>query len=140
MRNIIIALFVFALFSSVQAFAADKTKTATTPSTAKTSKAAGAWTGFLVDNMCADSTDAKSDVNKFLNSYSKDCALMDCCKASGFSIYSGGKWLRLDKKGNELAANVMSKSKKTNRIEVKAEGALEGTTIKVSNLVEAASH
>ena len=52
---------------------------------------------------------------------------MDCCKASGFSIYSGGKWLRLDKKGNELAANVMSKSKKTNRIEVKAEGALEGT-------------
>ncbi|MBY0377233.1 MAG: hypothetical protein K2Q33_01550 [Gammaproteobacteria bacterium] len=136
MRNIIIALFMFALFSSSQAIAADKTKTVTTPSAAKTTKPAGAWTGFLVDNMCADSTDAKSDVNKFLSTYTKECALMDCCKASGFSIYSGGKWLKLDKKGNELAANVMSKSKKTNRIEVKADGNLEGKTIKVSSLTE----
>jgi hypothetical protein len=55
-------------------------------------------TGTLVDNHCAYAN--TTGMKNFLKSYSRECALMPECAASGFSLYHHGALLRINKESN----------------------------------------
>ena len=47
-----------------------------------------AYTGYVVDQMCAKKMSTKTDVMKRAAGHTKDCALEDACSASGYGIFS----------------------------------------------------
>ena len=72
------------------------------------------------------------------------CMLAPGCAASGYGIEinegtSAAKnyvYTKFDKKGNELAAKLLKKTKKTDNVSIEVRGVKEGDIIKVSSLKE----
>jgi len=52
-------------------------------------------TGTIIDNMCAGAHSA--DLDEFIKTHPKSCALMPDCVASGYLIYADGKLSKFDK-------------------------------------------
>lgn len=89
--------------------------------------------GILMDNMCSGMVQKKGfDAAK---GHTKECALMDNCKASGFAVVTAdGKVLKLDAKGNEMAVKALEGSSKEDNLTVKVDGMVSGDSIAVSSL------
>lgn len=89
--------------------------------------------GILIDNMCSGMVQKKGfDAAK---EHTKDCALMDDCKASGFAVVtSDGKVLKLDAKGNQMALKALEETSKTDNLTVEVDGKVSGDSIAVSSL------
>jgi hypothetical protein len=88
----LVALVVLACIFPAMAFAADKIAI---PSDAVVIK------GTLIDNMCAEAN--KGDIDKFVKTHTKECALMPACAASGYSLYVDGKLVNLDAGSSAMA-------------------------------------
>ena len=92
--------------------------------------------GFLVDVACgtkmakldADKSDAKA------MGHTKDCALQDACKASGYGILSHGKLVKFDENGNKLASEYFDKTKKEKGFWVDVRGTMDGEMMKVESI------
>jgi hypothetical protein len=89
--------------------------------------------GILIDNMCSGMVQKKGfDAAK---GHTKECALMDNCKASGFAVVTAdGKVTKFDAKGNQMAVKALEGSSKNDNITVKVDGKLSGDSIAVTSL------
>lgn len=89
--------------------------------------------GIIMDNMCMGKF--KDNLVDEAKTHTKDCALMDACKASGYAIIqSDGTVVKLDEKGNELAVTALEGTSKEKDLQVKAEGELSDGTLAVTSL------
>jgi hypothetical protein len=68
--------------------------------------------------------------------HTKECALMDDCAASGYGIFSGGKYYKFDTKGSATAKALIEKSKRTKGLYFTAVGKLDEGTLTLASLVE----
>lgn len=95
--------------------------------------------GYLIDTLCADShkDDSKDRAVMFLETHTRSCALMPACKSSGFSLYSEGKWYKLDDHGAELAAKFIKDAKNDRNFYVQVEGTLANNIVKTDKISKA---
>ncbi len=94
--------------------------------------------GYLIDNACGGKM-SKLSMKKAetkAKAHTKDCALQDACKASGYGLMMHGKLMKLDENGNKLAAEYFDKTKKENDFWVDVKGSMEGNTIKVESIMD----
>jgi hypothetical protein len=91
--------------------------------------------GTLADKMCAKRL--KGDATK-LASHTKMCMTEEMCATSGYGIVVDGVFYKFDKKGDQLATTLLSKTTKASDIRVEVTGTVNGTTIKVTSLKEKA--
>ncbi len=94
--------------------------------------------GYLVDDACGSKM-SKLDVKKAeekAKGHTKDCALQDACKASGYGLIIKGKFVKFDENGNKLASEYFDKTKKEKDFWVDVKGSMEGNTIKVESINE----
>jgi len=92
--------------------------------------------GYLVDKACATKMEKlgmKKAMEKAKN-HTKDCALQDACKASGYGIMSHGKFIKFDEQGDKLAAEYLDKTKKEKDIWVDVRGSMDGGMMKVESI------
>lgn len=89
---------------------------------------AGTWEKVsLVDHMCLEKVRASPD------KHPTSCLLK--CAGSGYGILTtDGKWLQLDKAGNEKAVAALKATKKKDHVRVNVTGEQTGDTIAVSSL------
>lgn len=74
------------------------------------SAAESRWAGYLVDRSCAKNCQEQRLGTDFLKEHKKECALNQTCSKDGYAVFAKGQWFYLDKKGNELARDILSKS------------------------------
>lgn len=92
--------------------------------------------GYLIDNACVIAAAKDKDVAARVKRHPTSCALTPNCLESGFSVFSEGKFYKLDEAGNKSATEVMKNTKTTSGVEVAVEGILEGDTLNVTKLAE----
>ena len=93
--------------------------------------------GYVVDQMCAGKMATKENVMEKAEGHSKDCALDEHCAASGYGIFSDGKYYKFDEKGSALAKNLIEKSKREKGMYFEAKGTMGEGTMALSSLKEA---
>ena len=92
--------------------------------------------GYLVDVACGTKM-SKLDETKAMEKakgHSKDCALQDACKASGYGLLSKGKLVKFDENGNKLASDYFDKTKKEKGFWVDVRGTMDGDMMKVESI------
>jgi hypothetical protein len=82
----------------------------------------------LVDTHCGEKVKSEADADK----HDRSCMLM--CEKNGYAVYKDGKLLKLDAKGNELAAAALKASKKKDHLRVTVDGEVKGDTLAVTSL------
>jgi hypothetical protein len=87
--------------------------------------------------MCAKGVSKKTNVMEQAAAHTRDCALMEHCAASGFGIFTEGKYYRFNEKGSATAKELLEKSKRTKGMYFKAVGQLVDGTLNVASLAEA---
>ena len=92
--------------------------------------------GYVVDAMCAKGMAKKDKPMEAAAMHTKQCALEEECAASGFGVFSDGKWYKFDEKGDVMASELIKASKTEKGIMVKAEGEMKGDVLAVSALGE----
>ena len=92
--------------------------------------------GYVVDQMCAKGMAKKDNFSEKAPAHTKDCAMEDACAASGYGIYSDGKWYTFDEKGSALAKAAIEKSPRESGLWFTATGTLKGTELAVASLKE----
>lgn len=97
------------------------------------------FAGYLLDRSCADNMKTLVDYQDMIKAHKKECALNDNCSKNGYSIYSKGKFLQLDKKGSELARDLLKTTKTKEGHFVVVTGSVNKDEIKVTSLKELAS-
>lgn len=84
----------------------------------------------LMDTMCAAKDAMKADPD----SHPTKCAIR--CQGSGFGVLTAdGKFLKLDKAGNDLAVAALKATKKADHLRVTVQGERKGDEIQVQSLV-----
>lgn len=81
----------------------------------------------LIDQMC------KAKFESHADDHPTSCLLK--CAGSGYGIITAdGKWLKLDKAGNEKAVAALKATSRKDHVRVDVSGALKGDTIAVTSL------
>jgi len=114
--------------------------TASLMAQAKTEKKDAVYKGYLVDKMCATGFTKSGDVKKATEKakkHTKDCALEENCKASGYGLIIGAKFHKFNDAGDKLALDYLTKTKRENNIFVGVKGTMDGDTINVISLKDA---
>ena len=93
--------------------------------------------GYVVDQMCAGKMVSKSNATEKAPGHTKECALNDQCAASGYGIFSGGKYYKFDEKGSATAKALIEKSKRESGLYFEAKGTLGEGTMTLTSLKEA---
>jgi hypothetical protein len=94
--------------------------------------------GYVVDQMCGKGMVKKENIEQKAPGHTKECALEDACAASGFGIYSQGKYYTFDEKGSGLAKAAIEKGSRDKGLYFEATGVVKGDMLAVSSLKEAA--
>ena len=92
--------------------------------------------GNIVDKACSGRGAKAANPQEAAGGHSKKCALSDNCKASGYGVYSDGKFYEFDAKGAELAAEALTKSGKEKGAVFKVTGKVSGDKIAVDSITE----
>jgi hypothetical protein len=92
--------------------------------------------GYVVDQNCAKRMATKADVMERAAKHTRECALDDACAASGYGIFSEGKYYKFDEHGNKLAKELLEKSKREKGIYMEASGKLGDGMLEVASLKE----
>lgn len=101
-------------------------------------KSSHTMSGYLVDKMCGtkmSKLDKEKATEKAMK-HSKDCALEDMCKESGYGIVSDGKFIKFDENGDKLASTYFEKSKKEKDFVVNVKGTMDGDLMKVESIAD----
>ncbi len=94
------------------------------------------WTGYLIDRKCMKAVVHDHDPVEFVKHHTKSCLLLPICAQSGYVLYCEGKWLKLDKQGDELAGKLIRSSKRGSKFYVRVKGQEVGKEILVSEILE----
>ncbi len=104
---------------------------------------AAKYEGYLADVLCATRGTALdgADMMKHPEKHSVGCLKESPCVASGFGVLVKGKddtyaFSKFDKKGNELALELINKTKKKDNFTVEVTGSLKDGVFNVSSIVE----
>jgi hypothetical protein len=97
---------------------------------------ADSLTGYLVDCDSVKSYRSAKNASELVANYNRQNALSESSKATGYVLYSDGKWFALDKHGSELAGDVIRHSIKKKGFYVLVSGKLTDETIAVDSLTE----
>jgi hypothetical protein len=93
--------------------------------------------GYVVDQMCAGKMAKKENAMEKAEGHTKDCALNDQCAASGYGIFSDGKYYKFDAKGSAEAKEIIEKSSREKALYFEAKGTLADDMLTVTSLKEA---
>ncbi|HTY26131.1 MAG TPA: hypothetical protein VMC85_23575 [Desulfomonilaceae bacterium] len=101
------------------------------------------YEGYLADALCAGRGTALdgADMKKHPEKHSVACLKEPPCVASGFGVLTKGKddnytFHKFDKKGDELALELIKKTKKTDHLSVDVAGRLENGVLNVQSITE----
>jgi hypothetical protein len=72
--------------------------------------------GYIVDTECA--TANKADLDSFVKTHSKDCAMAPACRKSGYNLYSMGRLWKFDKESSEKVYEFLGKADSTLHVSV----------------------
>ncbi len=130
-RSIVLtlAMFVGAAFASAQDTASQKGSSAGESVTLR---------GYVVDAMCARGIAKKDKVMDRAAAHTRECALEDNCAASGYGVFSDGKYIKFDSHGDEMAQDLVQKSEKDKGLAVEVTGKMEGDRLAVASINETA--
>jgi hypothetical protein len=93
-------------------------------------------TGYLIDNSCAAGHEKDKTFATWVKTHGTSCAKMENCEKSGYAVAVGDKLYKFDDAGNTSAAELLKNTKSKKGLKVKAEGTVDGDTLKVSKLTE----
>ena len=93
-------------------------------------------TGYLIDNSCAANHANDKTFATWVKTHGTSCATMENCEKSGYAVFAGDKLYKFDDAGNASAAELLKNTKSKKGLKVKAEGTVDGDTLKVSKLTE----
>ena len=93
-------------------------------------------TGYLIDNACAANHATDKTFATWVKTHGTSCATMDACEKSGYAVFAGDKLYKFDDAGNSSAEALLKATKSKKGLHVKAEGTLDGDTLKVTKLTE----
>jgi hypothetical protein len=68
--------------------------------------------------------------------HSKECALEDDCSASGYGLFSEGKWYVFDDAGSKQAKAAIEKEKRAKGLSYEVTGTVDGNTLAVASIKE----
>jgi len=75
--------------------------------------------GYIVDNQSADAN--KDNLEAYIKTHPKDCALMPACRASGYSLYlPDGQLLKFTKVSNKKVISFLKNPKNNLQVDVEA--------------------
>ncbi len=95
--------------------------------------------GYLIDNMCAGALGKNKDFSERVKKHKTSCALMPNCAGSGYAVLADdGKLYKFDAAGNKSAAELLKSTTTPMGVTVAVEGTVDGGTIHVAKLSEAA--
>ena len=94
------------------------------------------FSGYLIDNACANAHVKDANFADRVKQHSTSCALMPNCEGSGYAVFSEGKLYKFDKAGNESAEGLLKDTETKVGVMVAVEGTLEGNTLHVTKLTE----
>jgi hypothetical protein len=94
------------------------------------------WHGYVVDAMCAKGMAKKDNPMERAAKHTKDCALEEGCAASGYGLFSEGKYYKFDEAGDKLAKSAIEKSTQSRDLMFDVTGKMEGDKILVASLTE----
>lgn len=92
--------------------------------------------GYIVDQMCAKGMLKKDNPMLKAASHSKECALEDACAASGYGLFSDGKWYAFDEAGSKLARGMIEKDKREKGLSYEVSGKVDANRFAVASLKE----
>jgi len=106
---------------------------------AQTAKKPLKVSGYLVDAMCATGH-AEDDLVEEVRRHQVSCALIESCVKSGFVVVvpEEAKVYKLDERGRKGALQLLKNTRVRQGMYVEVEGTLEGDTLRVERIVEAA--
>ena len=93
-------------------------------------------TGYMIDNSCAASHATDKTFATWVKTHGTSCAMMDACEKSGYAVFADNKLYKFDEAGNTSAAALLKSTKSKKGLHVKAEGIVDGDTLKVTKLTE----
>jgi Tfp pilus assembly ATPase PilU len=93
-------------------------------------------TGYLIDNSCAANHANDKAFATWVKTHGTSCAMMDNCEKSGYAVFADDKLYKLDEAGNTSAEDLLKNTKSKKGLHVKAEGTVDGDTLKVTKLTE----
>jgi hypothetical protein len=93
-------------------------------------------TGYLIDNSCAANHANDKTFATWVKTHGTSCATMENCEKSGYAVFAGDKLYKFDDAGNASAAELLKNTKSKKGLHVKAEGTVDGDTLKVAKLTE----
>jgi hypothetical protein len=93
-------------------------------------------TGYLIDNSCAAGHANDKTFATWVKAHGTSCAKMEACEKSGYAVFAGDKLYKLDDAGNTSAEDLLKSTKSKKGLKVKAEGTVDGDTLKVTKLTE----
>jgi hypothetical protein len=94
--------------------------------------------GYVVDAMCGEAWARKGTGEEKAAKHSKACALNEHCSASGYGVFSGGRWMKFDGRGDRKAKAAIEKSPKDRGHYFEIHGVADGQTLQVASLKELA--
>ncbi len=132
----VVALAVFfamlGLLPITQAYSQEKTGAAVKANVEE----ATALQGYVVDEMCAKIMMGKETTMKKAAAHTKACALMEECVASGYGVFSEGKWYKFDEAGDEMALELIENTERKKGIMVEVTGKMDDETLEVASIKE----
>jgi len=93
-------------------------------------------TGYLIDNSCAANHATDKTFATWVKTHGTSCAMMESCEKSGYAVFADNKLFKLDEAGNSSAEDLLKNTKSKKGLHVKAEGTVDGDTLKVTKLTE----
>jgi hypothetical protein len=124
--------FAVALALAFMTFGMTHAQDKTAPARAK----AATVKGYVVDAMCAKGFVSKPNPMAKAAAHTKDCALEESCSASGYGVFSDGKWIKFDDAGSKQAKASIENSKREKGLMYEVTGRMEGETFAVASLKE----
>lgn len=92
------------------------------------------WHGYIIDRKCASTVKVSGGLKSFVEQHTTDCLLM--CKDRGYSLYSEGKWIDLDTKGNQLVLQILQNTQKERGLYVEIIGIEKNNVLTVQSIKE----
>ena len=68
--------------------------------------------------------------------HTKDCATMEACAASGYGVFSDGKFYKFDSAGNQKAKQILDETSRNDHLYVEVKGQKKGNSVKVASITE----
>jgi hypothetical protein len=92
--------------------------------------------GYIVDAMCAKGMAKKDNPMEAAAKHTKSCALEEGCAASGFGVFSEGKYYKFDEAGDKMTKELIEKSKTEKGLMAEVTGQMKDDKFAVTSVKE----